>query len=61
MTNEDIGLVICSPLRRCLDTTYHIFKNHPNKPKIVVYPGVREYCESNCDIGGGNKRKKKYK
>jgi phosphohistidine phosphatase SixA len=50
---HSIDIVLTSPLRRCLDTTYHMFKDHPDKPKIVVYPHIREYCESNCDIGGG--------
>ncbi len=29
-----------------------IFKNHKNKPKIIVQPHLRQYLESTCDIGG---------
>ena len=42
-------LVITSPLRRCLQTTQEIFKNHKNKPKVVVWPVVKEMLLSGCD------------
>ena len=38
-------------MRRALQTCYNIFKNHPNPPKIVVHPALRECLKSNCDIG----------
>lgn len=52
MQNENIDLVLVSPLRRTLQTCDIIFKNHKNKPKIIVEPHSRQYFESTCDIGG---------
>jgi len=43
-------LVITSPLRRCLETTHGIFQNHKNKPKVVVWPVVKEMLLSGCDV-----------
>jgi len=45
----NVKFVISSPLRRCLETTRLIFKDHPNKPKIVVWPVVKEMLLSACD------------
>lgn len=45
--------VICSPLKRALETCYEIFKDHPHKPKIIVHPLFREMILSVCDIGSG--------
>jgi len=47
----NIGLVISSPLRRCLQTTHRIFANHPNKPKVQVAPLLKEVMSSSCDLG----------
>ena len=38
-------------MRRALQTCDIIFRDHPNKPRIVVEPGVREVFSSACDIG----------
>lgn len=46
-----LAYVLVSPLRRALQTADLILKNHPNPPKVIVYPGVREKLSSNCDIG----------
>lgn len=40
-----------SPLKRALETCYETFKDHKNKPKVIVHPLFREMCLSNCDIG----------
>jgi broad specificity phosphatase PhoE len=50
LASENIAIVISSPLRRCLQTTKIIFENHKNKPKVIVWPIVREIFESSCDI-----------
>ncbi|EGR29140.1 phosphoglycerate mutase, putative [Ichthyophthirius multifiliis] len=50
--NLNIGIVLVSPLRRALETCKEIFKNHKNKPKVIVNPLFREMLLSNCDIGG---------
>jgi Fructose-2,6-bisphosphatase len=50
LKDVNIRLVITSPFRRCLLTTHYIFQNHPNKPKVLVWPIVRERIESSCDI-----------
>jgi broad specificity phosphatase PhoE len=49
---KDINItqIIVSPLRRALRTCYEIFKDHKNKPKVVVWPWAREILESACDI-----------
>ena len=46
----NVKFVISSPLRRCLETTHEIFKNHKNKPKVVVWPIVKEMLLSGCDV-----------
>jgi broad specificity phosphatase PhoE len=46
----NVTLVYSSPLRRCLATTYEIFKNHKNKPKVIVLPLIKEMSLSSCDI-----------
>lgn len=50
LAQENITIVITSPLRRCLQTTKLLFENHKNKPKVIVWPIVREIFESSCDI-----------
>ena len=47
----DVDYVFSSPMRRCLATTYSLFKNHPSKPKIIVLPFLREEFQSSCDVG----------
>jgi broad specificity phosphatase PhoE len=43
MANEDIQLVMVSPLRRTMQTCDIIFRNHKSKPKILVEPRLRQY------------------
>jgi len=33
-----------------MQTTYHIFKDHPSKPRILVLPFLREIFSSACDV-----------
>ncbi|KRX09965.1 hypothetical protein PPERSA_08366 [Pseudocohnilembus persalinus] len=49
--DKNIKLVIVSPFKRALQTCYEIFKEHKNKPVIVVDPLFREMLLSSCDIG----------
>jgi len=49
--NLNIKIVIVSPLKRALQTCYETFKDHINKPKIIVLPVFREMLLSSCDIG----------
>ena len=51
MEGKHVDIVIVSPLRRALETCWHIFKDHPSKPQIIVDPLYKEILESNCDIG----------
>ncbi len=44
-------LVIVSPLKRALETCYQVFKDHKNKPKVIVHGKFREMLLSSCDIG----------
>lgn len=48
--NANINVVFTSPFRRCLQTTQLIFESHPNKPKVIVWPILRERISSSCDI-----------
>lgn len=50
LNDKNIGIVITSPLRRCLQTTRKIFENHKNKPKVIVYPLIKEITSSSCDL-----------
>jgi len=50
LKDVNIKIVFSSPLRRCLQTTHNIFKNHPNKPKVIVLPILREIFSSACDV-----------
>lgn len=48
----DLEVVLMSPLRRAMETTYTLFGQHPNfdKIKFVLIPGMHEKLESVCDI-----------
>jgi len=48
----DYKIVYTSPMQRCLMTTIHMFKNHPNKAniKFVVLPFMREVYSTTNDI-----------
>jgi len=59
LKDVNIKVVFTSPLRRCCQTTYHIFKNHPNKPKVIVVPILREIFSSACDVSEDIRRIKK--
>lgn len=52
MKDINVTLVLVSPLLRALRTCYEIFKDHKNKPKVVVWPWSREIVDSSCDIPG---------
>ena len=58
------SIVYTSPLRRALETTLHMFKNHPNKDKIkfIVLPMAAETMNSASDIGSDvNELQQQYK
>ena len=55
LKNENVKLVLVSPLKRALQTAREIFKDHSSNPKIVVYPQIREMLESSCDVPGSLK------
>lgn len=52
MKDKKINLVLVSPMRRTLMTCHEIFKDHKDKPKVLVHPDIREVFSSSCDIGG---------
>lgn len=43
--------MVVSPLKRAVETAVLLFKNHPNKPKFIVEPYLREMFLSGCDFG----------
>ena len=45
-------VVFTSPMRRAIETTVHMFKNHPNKSsiKFIVLPILREAFHTSCDL-----------
>ena len=48
----NLKVVMISPLRRCLQTTYLLFRNHPrfNDIKFIIDPYLKEHLDSPCDI-----------
>ncbi len=52
LKNHPIKVVFTSPLKRCLQTTQAAFKDHPEKPRIIVHPFLRECLFSSCDVPG---------
>lgn len=52
VNSVDFPVVFCSPMQRCIMTTIHMFKNHPNKDKIkfIILPIVREVLHTISDI-----------
>ena len=50
LKNKKVGLVITSPMRRCLQTTRCAFSNHQSKPKMIVLPLLKEHSLGTCDI-----------
>jgi len=59
LKDENIKIVFTSPLRRCLQTTYNIFKDHKSKPRVIVVPILREIFSSACDVSDDIKTIKK--
>jgi broad specificity phosphatase PhoE len=49
-SKKNIKMVLCSPLKRCIITALTIFKNHKDKPKILLHPLLREAQLSACDV-----------
>mmetsp|Transcript_2928 Transcript_2928/g.4970 ORF Transcript_2928/g.4970 Transcript_2928/m.4970 type:complete len:93 (+) Transcript_2928:256-534(+) len=49
----NLKYVLVSPLRRCLQTAYYLFCEHPNfeKVKFILDPNLREHLHSPCDVG----------
>ena len=45
-----IHKVFVSPLRRALETCKLLFDNHPNSPKIVVFPDLHEILHNGHDV-----------
>ncbi|CAK90511.1 unnamed protein product (macronuclear) [Paramecium tetraurelia] len=52
MSSFKVDIVLVSPLRRAIQTAHYLFRDHPNKPKFIVVPFLREMLSSSCDIGG---------
>lgn len=48
----DVKYVFCSPLNRCLETTFIGLNNHPNKEniEIIVYPLLSEVIHGSQDL-----------
>ena len=59
LKDENVKIVFTSPLRRCLQTTYNIFKDHKSKPRVIVIPILREIFSSACDVSDDIKSIKK--
>jgi hypothetical protein len=47
-----IHTIFISPLRRALQTTYHVYKSHPDfeKIKFIILPSLREGLNTSSDI-----------
>lgn len=50
LKDVNVKIVFASPLRRAIETALKAFENHPNKPKIVCLPILRECIHSSSDI-----------
>ena len=52
LSKHDFHTVFISPMRRTLETTYNLFKNHPNfhKIKFVLHPHMIERLHVAADI-----------
>ena len=51
MKEMKIKYVICSPIKRCIETAKIVFADHPNSPPIILNPLVRELQCCAADIG----------
>jgi len=61
LKNANVKVVFTSPFRRCLQTTYNIFKDCAEKPHVIVLPILREIFSSACDVSDDiNKIKKEF-
>lgn len=49
-----VHTVFMSPMRRALETSYHLFKNHPNFDtiKFIIAPKAKEGLRATSDIPG---------
>ena len=43
--------MLTSPLNRAIVSVYEVFKDHKNKPKVIVDPLLGERMTSACDLG----------
>jgi len=50
LKQENIKIILASPLSRCLMTAKIMFEGHPSNPKVIVVPELREKIHSACDI-----------
>lgn len=48
---KKIGLIICSPMRRCLETCAELLKNHEGNVKVIVEPLLSSRINSAWSIG----------
>lgn len=48
----NLKYIFVSPLRRALQTAFHLFKNHPNRSNIsiILDPDLRECLHWPCGI-----------
>ena len=46
----NIDLIVCSPLRRALQTYLLVFKNQHSSP-LIIHPDLQEVCSESSDIG----------
>ncbi len=51
MKDIHLDLIVCSPMRRTIQTCNLIFKDHKSKAPVIVDPLFREAISSRCDIG----------
>ena len=51
LKNTKIKYVICSPIKRCIETAKIMFADHANSPVIILNPLVRELQNCAADIG----------
>jgi broad specificity phosphatase PhoE len=51
MADKKVKYVICSPIRRCIETAKIAFKDHPYNPKILINPSFRELVCCVADMG----------
>ncbi len=52
MKNVPLTKVLVSPLRRAIESAYHMFKNHPNNDRLsyILLPTLSERVFASTDI-----------